>query len=154
MTALTCLAGTTQAMAPVTWDGEAADLLWFSEDNWNPNGVPGMFDTVTVDSGGRVLAESMPIEVISMDVLNGLELKSSSMKVTTDSTINDFLLTGCCTTTLDSGGGTITYLGNHVFERSPSFIGSHILEGNVIFNYPVFVPFADLTITSQADRLA
>jgi hypothetical protein len=148
--AIAAIAAACYAHAPVTWDGEAADLLWFSDDNWNPNGVPGMFDTVTVDSGGRVLAESMPIEVISIDVLNGLELKSSSLKVTTDSTINDFLLTGCCTTTLDSGGGSITYLGNHIFERSPSFIGTHIIEGTAIFNDPVFVPFADLTINADA----
>lgn len=148
--AVAVVAAASHARAPVTWDGEAADLLWFSDDNWNPNGVPSMSDTVTVDSGGRVLAESMPIEVISVDVLNGLELKSSSLKVTTDSTINDFLLTGCCTTTLDSGGGTITYLGNHTFERSPSFIGSHIIEGTAIFNDPIFVPFADLTINADA----
>jgi len=148
--AVALFAGTTNAFAPVNWDGDAGDLLWFSDDNWNPNGVPGSFDSVTVESGGRVLAESMPIEVISIDVFNGLELKSSSLNVTSDSTINDFLLTGCCTTMLDSGGGSITYLGNHVFERSPSFVGSHIIEGNAVFNDPVFVPFADLTINADA----
>lgn len=149
--AIALLAGTTNAMAPVNWDGEAGDLLWFSDDNWNPNGVPGEMDTVTIDSGGSVTAASMPIEVISVEALSGLELISSSLKVATDSMITDFRLGGCCTTPLDSGGGTITYLGNHVFAKAPAFIGSHVIQGTAIFNDLLFVEVGtDLTIDAQA----
>ncbi|MHA7812514.1 MAG: GC-type dockerin domain-anchored protein [Phycisphaerales bacterium] len=149
--AIALLAGTTNAMAPVNWDGEAGDLLWFSDDNWNPNGVPGEMDTVTIDSGGSVTAASMPIEVISVEALSGLELISSSLKVATDSMITDFRLGGCCTTPLDSGGGTITYLGNHVFDKAPAFIGSHVIQGTAIFNDLLFVEVgADLSIDAQA----
>ncbi|MFG0300598.1 MAG: hypothetical protein ACF8K1_13455, partial [Phycisphaerales bacterium JB047] len=148
---LPCLSGNAHALAPVNWDGEAGDLLWFSDDNWNPNGVPGEMDTVTIDSGGRVTAASMPIEVISVEALSGLELISSSLKVATDSMITDFYLGGCCTTPLDSGGGTITYLGNHEFDKAPTFIGSHVIEGTAVFNDNLFIDdLASLTINAQA----
>ncbi len=154
------LSGQAVAVAPLTWDGEAGDLLWFSDDNWNPNGVPTETDSVTINSGGRVLAESMPIDVISMDVLSGLELRSSSILVNANSLINDFLLSGCCTTDLDSGAGTITYSGNHVFERTPAFIGRHVINGTAAFNETLIVRAlsnltinADSTVTGGGARL-
>ena len=150
-TLLACLAGSANAFAPVNWDGEAGDLLWFSDDNWNPNGVPGEMDTVTVDSGGPVTAASMPIEVISVEALSGLEIISSSLKVATDSMITDFYLGGCCTTPLDSGGGTITYLGNHQFNASPAFIGKHVINGNALFKSTQLIvrPLSELTINAD-----
>ncbi len=135
----------------MTWDGESGDLLWFSDDNWNPNGVPGEMDSVTIDAGGRVLAESMPIDVISMDVLSGLELRSSSILVSANSLINDFLLSGCCTTDLDSGPATITYSGNHVFNKTPAFIGRHVIDGTALFEDTLIVrALSDLTINADA----
>lgn len=145
------LSGQASAFAPVIWDGESGDLLWFSDDNWNPNGAPGTMDTVTVDASGRVLAESMPIEVISMDVLSGLELRSSSILVNADSLITDFLLSGCCTTDLDSGPATITYSGNHVFSKTPAFIGRHVIDGTALFEDTLIVrALSDLTINADA----
>ena len=40
--------------APVAWDGGGAGESWNTADNWNPNGVPGTGDDVTVGLGASV----------------------------------------------------------------------------------------------------
>ena len=38
------------AMAAVkTWDGGGDGVNWNSANNWNPNGVPGTTDDITID---------------------------------------------------------------------------------------------------------
>lgn len=46
------------ALAQVEWDGDAADLLWFSDNNWSTDQVPGPTDVVFVlNAAGLVSAQ-------------------------------------------------------------------------------------------------
>ncbi len=68
------------AQAQVTWDGGGGDLNWDTNNNWNPNGVPGGTDDITIDCSCTV----------TYDVNGDLEIDGS--------------LTIAAGTTLDMGG--------------------------------------------------
>ncbi|HAM36986.1 MAG TPA: hypothetical protein DCP85_13785 [Elusimicrobia bacterium] len=54
---LLCLCVAPRARASVVvWDGGGNDDSWFNPLNWAPDGVPGVFDDVTIDMSTRVAA--------------------------------------------------------------------------------------------------
>ena len=43
----------TVSAAVVTWDGGGGDTSWHTANNWNPDGVPGAADDVTINIGAN-----------------------------------------------------------------------------------------------------
>src|SRR5262245_52055185 len=43
--------------AAVSWDGGAATLNWSDANNWNPDGLPGAADDVTIDVAGTITVQ-------------------------------------------------------------------------------------------------
>lgn len=46
-----------QGFAQKTWDGGAGTTSWGDDENWNPNGVPTLAQTVTIGSGYTILVD-------------------------------------------------------------------------------------------------
>ena len=55
-----------------TWQGRGE---WFSATNWTPQGIPGPFDTLTIDSGTNLL--TAPVTVGSLTISNALLVVSN-----------------------------------------------------------------------------
>jgi len=132
---LLCLVGLAACRAAAqskTWDGDAGNLDWFADANWNPDGVPEAGDSVVVDAGGAVIAQSQPIEASTVEINSGLLMDSSSLTLTGQSQITGLTVQGCCTTVLDCTG-TLTIDGTSAFLKAVRLngLGSTILDGTI-----------------------
>jgi hypothetical protein len=58
------------AAAPVSWDGLGDGVSWHSENNWDPNGVPGVADDVTIASGAVNLTNDATVASLTLDGTN------------------------------------------------------------------------------------
>lgn len=127
------LAGSASAQLK-TWDGDGGNLLWFDGANWDPDGVPQASDRVVVEAGGRVVAESQPVEVVSLEALSGLEIVSSSLTFAGGSRIVGLFTGGCCRPEI-THSSTLLIEGSSVLGKSASFRGSGVTTlGGMVLN--------------------
>jgi len=112
------------AQNTVLWDGEEGDLRWFSDANWDPDGVPDSNSNVVLATSSTVTASTTPIEVISiLSPGGGLELTTSNLSLQASSQINDLTVGGGTVREISIGSGVLTLTGSALFEQRPRFEG-------------------------------
>jgi hypothetical protein len=123
-----------------TWDGEAGDLLWTSDSNWDPDGVPTGADSALVSAGGIVRVESDSLVVQSMDVLSGMSIGNSSIQVSGSSHINSLLIQSCCAVDI-TANGPLLIDGASIFSKLPIFKGTSVttLGGTLLLDAGIVV---------------
>ncbi|MBL4699225.1 MAG: hypothetical protein JKX70_10365 [Phycisphaerales bacterium] len=98
---------------PTTWDGDAGDGLWISQQNWDTDIVPGISSQVMIPSDAGTVQIILSSEACSsLDCLSSLRLTTGSIDVSGSSTVTNMIF--------DGGGGVPT-----VFTE-----GSFIISGN------------------------
>ena len=106
-----------------TWDGEAGVPDWFADANWNPDGAPGIGDSVLVNSAGPVVCQSNTINVLSATISSGLIIDSGGLVLGGTSQITGLTIQGCCTAVVDTGGA-LTIDGVSTFLKGVRFQGT------------------------------
>jgi len=107
-----------------TWTNDVGDLLWRTEANWNPNGIPGdnTNDTVTLpDASGRTItiAEGNPISIDQLTVSGAggtLQVDSGASFTAGRCSGNNFTVT--------IAAGALFTLGSAQASDVPRFSGS------------------------------
>jgi hypothetical protein len=107
---------------PVIWDGDAGDMMWFNPQNWDPDALPGMSDTVLIQIGGPVVALNQPIVVDSLTAQTGLTLSSSSLTISNPSTVTGLFVDGL-SPTIDSSTSTLDINGTSIFTSATKWDG-------------------------------
>lgn len=118
---LAFLAATLVPCTPVqatdkTWDGGAGTNSWQDGNNWNPNGVPGTEDDVTITG---------PAKLIVLFPGGNSTVKSVACDRTLAIQGGGFAVTGAFTIT---GGGTLSYSGGTI-TGTPTILGSTLEIG-------------------------
>jgi len=104
------------SFAQKTWDGGAGTTNWGDGNNWNPNGVPGATDAVTIGNGFTVIVNTSPITIASLTVGGGasglLTMGNNNNNRALTVTGNVIVNSGATFNTAGNGGNTVTIGGN------------------------------------------
>ncbi|HEV7926591.1 MAG TPA: Ig-like domain-containing protein, partial [Verrucomicrobiae bacterium] len=106
-----------------TWTG-AVSGDWFTAGNWNPNGIPGVLDNVTLANGGT-------ISLVNNVSINNFTLTSGTLGGTSLLTVTN--------TALWTGGtvsGSLTMASNSVLTISGNVTVNGSLVNNGTVNWP------------------
>jgi hypothetical protein len=94
---LLALAGTAAGVGaqPTTWDGDAGDGFWISQQNWDTDTVPGASSEVTIPSdAGEVTIVLSDEACASLDCTSSLRLTSSTLAVSGVGNVTNMIFDG------------------------------------------------------------
>lgn len=111
------------------WDGEEGDNLWFSGDNWDPDGVPMGASEARLSAMMPVTAQTTAIVVGSVEATSPLIVDSSGLTLQFPSTFGDLTIRGCCTAVVETPS-TMMFDGELKLETSASFRGGGMYTAN------------------------
>ena len=107
------LAGTAVGVGaqPVTWDGDAGDGFWISQQNWDTDTVPGASSEVTIPSDAGTVQIILSDEACaSLDCTSSLRLTSATLTVSGTANVSNMIF--------DGGGFLPTVITNGQFDIS------------------------------------
>lgn len=91
--------------AQKSWDGGASTSLWSDGNNWNPDGVPGASDSVTIDNSASTIVDGGFSNTIANLVIGGATAGSVQLQ-------NSLVIAGALTIndngTLDAGSQVLS----------------------------------------------
>jgi hypothetical protein len=94
---LVALAGTAigAGAQPTTWDGDAGDGFWISQQNWDTDTVPGASSEVTIPSDAGQVAIILSSEACaSLDCTSSLRLTSATLTVSGVGNVTNMIFDG------------------------------------------------------------
>ncbi len=98
---------------PTTWDGDAGDGLWISQQNWDTDTVPSGSSQVMIPSdAGNVQISLSSENCSSLDCLSSFQLTSGSIAITGSSNVSNMIFDGGGFTPTVDTGGLFTISGN------------------------------------------
>jgi hypothetical protein len=105
----------TEIQSQVTWDGGAGTNNWGDANNWNPNGLPGAAQSVTIGNGFNVILNTNAT-IASLTVGGGisgsLTLGNNNTNRTLTVTGNVTVSAGAVLQTAGNGGNVVNIGGN------------------------------------------
>ena len=105
----------------VTWDGDAGDGFWVSQQNWDPDGVPGSTSQVTIPSDASEVVIILSSEACAtLNCLSSLRLTSATLETTGTSTVNNMIFDGGGFLPTVISGGEFIISGNSTCNNGGS----------------------------------
>lgn len=106
-----------------TWDG-ATSTNWGIGTNWNPNGVPTIADTATINNGA--LTNQPVIESGDSFTLQGVDISAGVLDISGDLTANTVTVSGTGQLRVRTGGSVTGSVSSRFTE-----LGGGTINGNV-----------------------